>query len=51
MHCERPVRVASRRFGWKGEYEHERVNMVCVECGAELTLTIKTNVGLPSGAQ
>lgn len=49
LHCEKPVLIKNRGFSWEGDYEMERVNMECSECGAELTLTISANVGPPSG--
>lgn len=49
LHCERPVKIRSRTTGWSGDFEHEAVSMTCESCGADLLLTIKTDVGPPIG--
>jgi len=49
LHCEKPVAMKGRGFHWEGEHEFERVDMECRECGALLTLSIRTHVGPSAG--
>lgn len=48
-HCEQPVNVKSRRTSWSGDYETEVISMLCGICAAELTLTVRADVGPPVG--